>query len=169
MVLFRGSLGYDVGKTVTTQRGAVTPQVSSKPKAAGKAKQSRVMGSFFSCIQAHCPSFCSWSLVLKSEIMLILRPVHLNMSMQARNPPISMLLLMLVLVILLKCACESQNDLMFRHSLSIQHLTKLFFFSKSSYGCKVWKTFWSCLTLSSDASSLSSRELSLQDGYSCTP
>ena len=53
--------------------------------------------------------------MLKSEIMLILRPVHLNMSMQARNPPISMLLLMLVLVILLKCACESQNDLMFRH------------------------------------------------------
>ena len=47
MVLFRGSLGYDVGKTVTTQRGAVTPQVSSKPKAAGKAKQSRVKGSFF--------------------------------------------------------------------------------------------------------------------------
>ena len=49
MVLFRGSLGYDVGKTVTTQRGAVTPQVSSKPKAAAKqskAKQSRVKGSF---------------------------------------------------------------------------------------------------------------------------
>ena len=41
MVLFRGSLGYDVGKTVTTQRGAVTPQVSSKPKAAGEAKQSK--------------------------------------------------------------------------------------------------------------------------------
>ena len=47
MVLFRGSLGYDVGKTVTTQRAAVTPQVSSKPKAAGKAKQSRVKGTFF--------------------------------------------------------------------------------------------------------------------------
>ena len=62
MVLFRGSLGYDVGKTVTTQRGAVTPQVSSKPKAAGKAKQSKAKqgeGKFFSCIQVHCPSFCS--------------------------------------------------------------------------------------------------------------
>ena len=70
--------------------------------------------------------------MLKSEIMLILRPVHLNMSMQARNPPISMLLLMLVLVILLKCACESQNDLMFRHLLSIQHRTKLFFFQRAA-------------------------------------
>ena len=137
---------------------------------AGKAKQSKAKqgeGKFFSCIQVHCPSFCSWSLVLKSEIMLILRPVHLNMSMQARNPPISMLLLMLVLVILLKCACESQNDLMFRHFRQYS-ISQNCFFSKSSYGCKVWKTFWSCLTLSSDASSLSSRELSLQDGYSCT-
>ena len=135
-----------------------------------QAKQSKAeWREVFSCIQVHCPSFCSWSLVLKSEIMLILRPVHLNMSMQARNPPISMLLLMLVLVILLKCACESQNDLMFRHFRQYSISQNCFFFSKSSYGCKVWNTFWNCLTLSSDASSLSSRELSLQDGYSCTP
>ena len=47
MVPFRGSLGYDVGKTVTTQRGAVTPQVSTKPKAAGKAKAKQGDGKFF--------------------------------------------------------------------------------------------------------------------------